>query len=139
MRYVSLLSPDALKRALFQQGRVSLLHAVAFASVALSFLANHVGPFRLVSCTKTCGLPAIISSLIAWWPIAVSWLAVKRPRETFKSFLWWQVLFVLVNVAAVVGYAMTDATSITVLYAASWSILHFVLLMAIAPLAVEWE
>jgi hypothetical protein len=66
-------------------------------------------------------------------------LAVKHPRETFKSFLWWQVLFVLVNVAAVVGYAMTDATSITVLYAASWSILHFVLLIAIAPLAVEWE
>jgi len=139
MRRVSLLSADSLKRALFQQGRVTFLHAVAFLAVALSFLANHVGPFRLVSCTKTCGLPAILSSLIAWWPVAVSWLVVKHPGETFRSFLWWQVLFTLVNVAAVVGYSMTDATSMTYTYAALWSILHFVLLMAIAPLAVEWE
>jgi hypothetical protein len=139
MRYASLLSADALKRALFQQGRVTLLHAVAFVSVALSYLANHTGSLAAVSCTKTCGISGIFSSLLAWWPVLVSWLVVKHPGETFNSFLWWQVLFVLINVTAVVGYALTDATRITGAYAALSSILHFALLMAIAPLAVEWE
>jgi hypothetical protein len=139
MKRVSLLSADSLQRALFQQGRVTVFHAVAFITVALSFLASHVGPFRLVSCTRTCGLSAIFGSLVAWWPIAVSWLLVKHPRETFTSFLLWQVLFLLINVAAVVGYAMTDATSMTFVYAGLWSVLHFTLLMLIAPLAVEWD
>ena len=52
MKRVSLLSPDSLKRALFQQGRVTLFHAVALSAVALSFLASHVGPTRVISCSK---------------------------------------------------------------------------------------
>ena len=139
MKYVSLLSADSLKRALFQQGRVTVLHAVALVAVALSFLANHAGPFQPTTCRRTCGLSAIFSSIVAWWPIAVSWLVVKHPAETFGAFLWWQVLFTLINTAAVVGYAMTNAVSMTTVYAALWSILHFTLLMVIAPLAVEWD
>jgi hypothetical protein len=139
MKHASLLSPEALKRALFQQGRVTLLHAVAFVSVVLSFLSNHVDPLPVTPCTRGCGLSVMLSSVVAWWPIAVSWFVVKHPGETFRSFLCWQALFVLINVAAVVGYAVTDYTSMTLGSAALWSVMHLILLMAIAPLAVEWE
>ena len=137
MKRVSLVSADTLKRLLFQQGRVTLLHALAFVAVAFSYLATHMSIVPFASCTWTCGLPGVLSSVVAWWPIAASWVAVRHPGETSTSFRWWQALFMLINIAAAVGYANSDSKTLVLTHAILWSILHFALLMAIVPLAIE--
>jgi len=137
MRSVSRATTDLFNRILFQKGRVTLLHLMAFFAVAFSYLANHSGHFSIASCRRLCGAPVIVGSLIAWWPVAVSWWIVKHPMETPAAFRWWQGLFALINYVAAFGYAVTDAATLPVTRTALWSLLHFALLMAIVPLAVE--
>jgi hypothetical protein len=139
MKRVTLASADTFKRILFQEGRVTSLHAVALVVVGLSYLANHMSAASITPCSKGCGVRAILVSIVAWWPIVASWWIVKHPGETSRSFRWWQVLFVLINGAAIGGYVKADVSTLVIAHPVLWSILHCGLLMAIAPLAVESE
>ena len=137
MKRGSLITADTAKRVVFQEGRATVLHAVALVVVAFSYLAIHFEVSSLPSCRKGCGLLGVFSSLVAWWPVAVSWWVVKHPGETTVSFRWWQALFCVINVAAAIGHSGSDPSGFAFRHAFIWSILHFALLIAIAPLAIE--
>src|SRR5688500_6794927 len=124
MKRISLATADTLRRMLFQRKRVTLFHVLAFLAVAFAYLAYHVEAVPFGSCRRGCGTLGLLRSLVAWWPVAASWWWVKDPMESSASFRWWQVLFTLINVVAVYGYALTDTSTMLLTYAAFWSLLH---------------
>jgi hypothetical protein len=82
-------------------------------------------------------MAGVMSSIASWWPVAVSWLLVKDPGETTASFRWWQILFALINIAAVVGYLGSVPSTLGWAHEYYWALLHGGLLVVIAPLAIE--
>src|SRR5690242_9391686 len=112
MTRVSRALTDAAKRILHEKARVTTLHLVALPAVAFSYLATRSGVGFPATCIKSCGMAGVVGSIASWWPVAVSWLLVRNPRETTTSFRWWQVLFALVNITAVVGYLGSVASTL---------------------------
>ena|SRR5690349_13374557 len=137
MKRVSHTASETMKLFLHQKGRVTSLHLIAVPAVAFSYIAGQSGAGFPPVCIRSCGMAGIVSSIAAWWPVAISWLIVKDPGESPVSFRWWQVLFALVNIAAVVGYLGSVAQTLGWTHQYWSALVHCGLLVAIAPLAVE--
>lgn len=112
-------------------------HALAVVLLALAYLVRHVFAWPPVG--RHGGFNQFIATVVAWWPVLVSWRIVQEPIETAPSFVSWLVLF----------WGLTLA--VCVIHVAQWpeplaehpfvtSVLYLLALMAIAPLAIEkWD
>ncbi len=130
---------EAVKRFFHQRGRVTALHLVALVAVGAGYVMGGGGFDSRPFCVKSCGAEGLFGSVIAWWPIAVSWLVVRHPGETSTSFRWWQVLFALINISTVVWYLGSMGSTLDLKYESLWPIAHLLLMLVIAPLAIEMD
>lgn len=123
-----------LDRLLFQHARVKVLHVLFLAIAGFSFILSHAETANPYG--RGIGVLLVVSAFAAWWPIVLSWFLTRSPNETRATFVTWQILFCVVNLAV----AGIHATQYPAKFADSpWmlSVAHAVLLVAITPLAIE--
>jgi hypothetical protein len=111
MRLPSPTLVAAIERILRQRRAVTVLHLCALVVVTSFCWFGHIVPLSTGRGGSTYALMYVWPS---WVPLLVSWGLVRDPNEGELWFRLWQVLFVLINVAAClvfIGYAPFSSPS----------------------------
>ena len=112
-------------------------HALALVLLALAYLVRHVFAWPPVG--RHGGFTQFIATVVAWWPVLVSWRIIKEPIETAPSFVSWLALFWGLTLA-VCAIHVAQWPEPLAQHAFVTSVLYLLALMAIAPLAIEiWD
>jgi hypothetical protein len=82
------------------------------------------------------GVPTLLASGLAGWPIVLSWGLTMQANEAQRSFLIWQLLFVAVNLAIGAVYLL-QVPEFLASKPLMLSFAHAIILGTLVPLAIE--
>ncbi len=124
----------AVDRFIRQHAVSKYSHALAVVVLALAYLARHVYGSPPIS--RHGGFYQFVATLVAWWPVLVSWRIVREPNETAPSFIIWLALFWGLTIAVCAIHIAQWPVPLA-RHAFLTSLLYLLALVAIAPLAIE--
>jgi hypothetical protein len=129
---------EYLARLQAQRRPINALHTVALVATALCVLGvDPLRPSFALSCNTECGVFPLLVSLVAAWPILVSWLLARSDAGRPDSFTLYVVLFASLSAAMCVIYLYVPWQGLHFIAKVLISMGHFAVLAALLPLTAN--